>query len=345
MKEHSTDTAGAFCPLPLNANLRRRYAIKNVISAGACSVTYDAFDYIARQNVVVKEYFPRQLALRAEGSDAVSPRNKDCGALYFLGSEAFMRQYGALTQAIGNANIVSVFEAFFENGTAYAVMEKLYGVTLASYLAMHRRPLRLGELARIAPALGDALLIVHSLSILHHSICMDSVYLCLDGTVKLFSFGAARQTLRARHELSEDEPWRDVQALGRTLYEACTGKAPEDGGTAKSAELPAALSGMLTRMTTDDPAQRFASVFDFRHAVVSLDLEPEPFDLTQERIMAYSVEQAELAQRERRLQAAHNRKRERERVRLARRGRLLALLGAALLLIIVLAAIFAGQCR
>ena len=39
------------------------------------------------------------------------------GALFFLGSEMFYRQHLALTDAKGSENCVTVYTAFFENGT------------------------------------------------------------------------------------------------------------------------------------------------------------------------------------------------------------------------------------
>ena len=60
----------------------------------------------------------RALAVRAGENMAVSPKNKACGPLLFLGSEMFYKQYQALTEAKGSDNLVSVYATFFENGTS-----------------------------------------------------------------------------------------------------------------------------------------------------------------------------------------------------------------------------------
>lgn len=258
--------------LPVGTNLHRRYVIEGVIARGGYGITYDARDEKLRMRVAIKEYFPSALAVRAAGSPAVTPRNKACGALFFLGSEMFYRQHLALTDARGSSNVVSVYSAFFENGTSYAAMERLEGVTLETYLRLRRRKLAPEEGMYVAACMADALLVVHSLNTLHYDINARSIFLCTDGSAKLIDFGAAKAGLRARHEVDDTEPWIDLGALGRTLYEAMSGQTVREGEIAPSQYIPAQFYDLLLRMLHQDGARRFSSVFEYRHALACLEI-------------------------------------------------------------------------
>jgi serine/threonine protein kinase len=258
--------------LPAGTMLHRRYAIEGVLARGTYGATYEANDIKLNRRVALKEYFPDALAFREEDGFSLSPRNKACGALFFLGSEMFYRQHLALTDAKGSCNVVTVLNAFFENGTSYAVMERLMGVTLEGYLRLRRRRLTPEEGMFVAASMADALLVVHSLNSLHYDINAQSVFICTDGTVKLIDFGAAKAGLRARHEVDDTEPWLDLGALGKTLYEAMSGRRAHDGEIMPNPNIPAAFYNLLLRMLAQDGAPRFASVFDYRHALACLDV-------------------------------------------------------------------------
>ena len=118
--------------LPEGALLHRRYVIDGVLGRGTYGITYFGHDEKTGTPIALKEYFPYALAERMEGSYTLTPKNKACGALFFLGSEMFYRQHLALTDAKGSENCVTVYTAFFENGTSYAVMERLTGVSIQS---------------------------------------------------------------------------------------------------------------------------------------------------------------------------------------------------------------------
>ena len=282
--DENPGSGGRCIPLPEGTSLRRRYTVRRVTGYDDCSIRYDGFDFKARQPVSILEFFPQRLAMRALPHGTVSPVNRESGALFFLGSEAFLTQYSALTQAIGSPSIISVFDAFFENGTAYAITEQPEGLTLGEYLRMRGRALTQGELAYVANALSDALLIVHSLNTLHHDITAGHILLCTDGTVKLTDFSAAHETVRRGRDVAMREPFEDIRALGKTLCQAFTGAAHSGGTPRRGAEISDTLRLMFERMLTDNAALRFSSVFDLRYAVGSLDVIPERPSVTAAQI-------------------------------------------------------------
>jgi len=277
--------------LPAGTILHRRYRISDVIARGTYGITYGAHDEKQNLDVALKEYFPYALAGRVMETGGLTPKNKACGALFFLGSEMFYRQHLALTDARGSSNVVSVYNAFFENGTSYAVMERLEGVTLEGFLKLRRRRLTPEEAMFIAASMADALLVVHSLNSLHYDINAQSVFLCTDGTVKLIDFGAAKAGLRARHEVDDTEPWLDLNALGRTLFEAMSGRRVNGDDISPSEYVPMQFYDLLLRMLHQDGARRFNSVFEYRHALACLEIGAVCPDVTPEDARAAFVSQ------------------------------------------------------
>ena len=285
--------------LPVGTLLHRRYAIDGVLARGTYGIAYLGHDDKTSTSIVIKEYFPYALADRAGENGSLMPKNKACGGLFYLGSEMFYRQHLALTDAKGSSNLVTVYTSFFENGTSYAVMERLEGVTLDRYLRLRGRRLTTGECMFILASMADALLVVHSLNSLHYDINAHSIFLCTDGTVKLIAFGAAKAGLRARREVDDTQPWIDLSALAKTLYEAMTGQAVFQEAIQPNPNIPQPIFHLLWRMIDQTGAQGIASVFDYRHALACIDLDAEH--------MLVSEEEAHLPIPDARISAAQNR--------------------------------------
>jgi len=222
-------------PLPSGCLLRKRYRIGPVLGRGENGVTYEAVDTLSGGTVAIKEFFPKRLCVRAEGTSTLSPRDRESGTQFFLGSEAFLSQHDALTQAAGSASVVSVYEAFFENGTSYAVMERLRGITLLEYTARIKRRLRPGEAVTLLTALSGALLVVHSLNMLHGSIAPENVFISEGGAVKLIDFGAARETLKLHRAVDNEQGMRKD---GRGPVGHFTGPEKGIGGDVHLRNLP-----------------------------------------------------------------------------------------------------------
>ena len=126
------------------------------------------------------------------------------------------------------------------------------------------------------------MLVVHSLNSLHYDIGARSIFLSTDGTVKLIAFGAAKAGLRARHEVDDAEPWLDLAALARTLYEAMTGQAVFDERILPSADVPQPLFDLFRRMIDQSGARGLRSVFEYRHALACVEIEAEKISISSE---------------------------------------------------------------
>ena len=106
------------------------YQLLAVIGRGGFGITYRAIDLLD-QSFAIKEYFPRQFAMRA-GMDVVVASESDQGI--FVDCRARFLAEAQLLAALGRnggtPGIVRVATFFEANNTAYSIMELLTGETL-----------------------------------------------------------------------------------------------------------------------------------------------------------------------------------------------------------------------
>nr|MBQ6241269.1 serine/threonine protein kinase [Lachnospiraceae bacterium] len=231
--------------LPIGTRLRGRYRIEGVLGEGGFGITYLSFDETLRLNVAVKEYYPRTLVSRySEGSLSVTVQEGDEKASFELGKQRFLEEARTLGQFRDDPNILSVFDYFEENGTAYIVMEYLEGEDLLSLIESRGR-IPFDETFGIMLPVFGALEKLHAAGLIHRDISPSNIRILPDGRMKLLDFGAVRSieyiSDRSRSILSkpgyspveqylrkEQGPWIDVYALCATMYHMITGTIPED---------------------------------------------------------------------------------------------------------------------
>lgn len=244
--------------LPLNHILNGKYLIGKVLGEGGFGITYMALDLNLETKVAIKEYFPVGLASRelsGKSQYTVSSLTGERRVSYQHGLEKFMEEARSISQFYHLDGIVAVKEFFFENGTAYMVMEYLDGITLKEYLKQQGGQIEVEEALRILRPVITSLEIVHKAGIVHRDISPDNIMILKDGAPKLIDFGAARMscvdeehtfTIILKHGYAPPEqyqskgkqgPWTDVYAVCATLYRMVTGILP---------------SNALDRMSKDD---------------------------------------------------------------------------------------------
>lgn len=232
--------------LPVGSLLQRRYRIGKVLGKGGFGVTYKAYDMRDDEIVAVKEYYPNGMAHRDTGTTQVSVSNNTMAMDFQTGAEKFCEEAKTISRFNGNPNIVGVHDFFYENGTSYFVMEYLDGMDLKHYIQLQGGKLTQENVLHIARVMSDALMITHSMNVLHRDISPDNIYITQDGQIKLIDFGAARQVMSQQSKSlsvilkqgfapleqyqrkGKQGTWTDIYALGATLYYALTGEVPND---------------------------------------------------------------------------------------------------------------------
>ena len=226
------------------------YRIERVLGAGGFGVTYLAHDTNLDAKVAIKEYLPRELAVRDNKSAAVHPRDAVHAEKYQRGLERFLLESRTLA-AFRHTNIVRVNRFFEANNTAYMVMDYELGEGLDAWM---KKRLAQGQeapdektLVRMFVPLLQGVERVHAAGFLHRDIKPANIYVrSADGSLVLLDFGAARQTsaldgvgmtsifsvgyspFEQYHRHGPQGPWSDLYAMGSVLYWCVTGQRPVD---------------------------------------------------------------------------------------------------------------------
>ena len=239
--------------LPLGYMLHE-YQIERVLGQGGFGVTDLAYDVNLRMRVAIKEYLPRDLAVRDDADGSVHPKSGGAGAKYQKGLERFLLESRTLA-AFRHANIVGVTRFFEGNNSAYMVMNYEQGESLDAWMKKRIKTRESAPdekmLKRMFTPLLDGLAKVHAAGFLHRDIKPANIYVRhddngeRDGSLVLLDFGAAREVaggmteagltaiftpgyspLEQYYRNGSQGPWSDLYAVGGVLYWFVTGKAP-----------------------------------------------------------------------------------------------------------------------
>lgn len=229
--------------LNIGTVIHERYRVEQVLGSGGFGVTYRVTDLKENCPAAMKEYMPLDAAYRPVGSKEVRPITESKRQQYEKFRQKFVDEGQVLNRFRGHPNIVEVRHLFYENNTAYFIMEYVSGMDLDKFLRSHGGAISWGMLRPILAQVVSALKQVHGSGMIHCDISPDNIFLVNAGQVKLLDFGAARNMLRGSVETSvivakvgyapyeqmrgkNMGAWTDVYALGVTIYRCLTGKLP-----------------------------------------------------------------------------------------------------------------------
>ena len=177
--------------LPLNTILAGKYLVGKVLGEGGFGITYMGYDLNMKTRIAIKEYFPVELVSRdttrltspdgrpvsGGGSDRVISLSGEKSKTYQQGLKKYVDEARNVSQFAGIPGIVSVKDFFYENDTAYIVMEYIEGVSLKEYLRQKGGQLSEEEALAIMRPVLEALEKVHAAGIVHRDISPDNIML------------------------------------------------------------------------------------------------------------------------------------------------------------------------
>ena len=234
--------------LPDGTVLDGRLRILDCIGIGGFGIVYLCEDIPLRRLVAVKEFFPEQWAER-DGLYVAVKKSQFLEA-YRFGLKSFHKEVKISAKFLHTPHLVTAYDAFDENDTAYLVMEYLEGISAGRAMRLRDyRPYEPKEMAELLFPVMDALTKMHEQWIVHSDISPANIMRSEDGDVSLIDMGAAKYALdsqptlaaaflkpdyaapeqyrTAKEGIPRDEgAWTDVYALGATMYYLLTGQKP-----------------------------------------------------------------------------------------------------------------------
>lgn len=229
-----------------NSLLKNTYKIKKVISQSQLSVVYIGENVETGKVHVIKEFFPKELALRDLDQVSVLSRLPSTRKKYEKLKNLFLNE-ADLLKRLTHEYIVAYCDHFEEHGTAYIVMEYCEGKTMQQYIKECQEENPSSAVYKILCALINALNYIHKQGIIHRDIKPSNIMIDLKGNPRILDFGSAIDRTKEEKPMifttngysplefysgnSKQGAYSDIYSLSAVLYFALSGKVPKDIST------------------------------------------------------------------------------------------------------------------
>ncbi len=232
--------------------LSGKYMVGRALNFSESGAVYIAWDMELHRKVAVKEYLPVSLATRPLGQKLVTVFAGEREIQFESGLSVFVNNAVQLSKYRRESSVVTVYDVFEENKTAYVVRELLEGETFEDYLCAKGK-LSLAKAWNILAPIAHVLKLLHKGGIVHLNIEPKNIIFTEKGEVKLVDYGSYKYlAASANRRLSgndingylPEETCRslgdysaatDVYSLAAVIYRAVTGIEPAAALTRRAA--------------------------------------------------------------------------------------------------------------
>ena len=224
------------------------YTIIKILGAGGFGITYLARDTQLGMEVVIKEYFPGDLAIRKDDSTIIS-KSSNTKNDFLKGMQRFKEEAQILAK-FNHPSIVKILNYFESNNTAYFVMEYEEGIDLSQYIKQKGTPLGEEEILSIMIPILEGLKEVHAHNYLHRDIKPGNILIRKTKPPVLIDFGASKLAIgemsrsitsvltegyapleQYSANVKQQGPFSDLYSVGAVIYKMITGEVPPSAQT------------------------------------------------------------------------------------------------------------------
>lgn len=236
-----------------------KYEIRKTLGSGGFGITYLGMHHMLNKMVCIKEFFPREYYNRDDNSRSISLGSQGSAQLMEVYRSKFIKEARTIARLQHN-NVITIYDVFEENNTAYYVMEYIEGDTLSGIIKRNG-PMGAEKAKEYIYCVADALAYVHNNNLLHLDVKPANVMVrSADNHVVLIDFGLAKQYDTDGNQTSTTpigispgyappeqyeegagatfSPATDIYSLGATLYYITTGKVPPSTSAVMDGSLP-----------------------------------------------------------------------------------------------------------
>ncbi len=260
-----------------------QYYIEDLIAVGGMAQVYRARDM----------ELDRRVAIKVIGIDARKEH---------VFTERLEREARTIAQ-LRHPNIVGIYHKGIYEDMPYLVIEYVDGPTLADVLhemKLTNQPMEFHAALTITACVTSALDYAHALGVIHRDIKPSNIMIDQKGHVYLTDFGLALRMTEGTEgkafgspyyispeqvsSSAEASPRSDLYSLGVVVYEMLAGRRPFEAKKPielavmhvnkfpspprkYNPALPPAIDGVLMRVLTKQPTQRYKSGADFQQAL------------------------------------------------------------------------------
>ena len=230
-----------------SGSILKNYTIIRVLGEGGFGITYLAKENELGMEVVIKEYFPNEFAMRSTDS-TITAKSKSLGD-YSKGMQRFKEEAQILAK-FNHPSIVKILGYFEANNTAYFVMEYEEGIDLSQYLKERGNGIGQEEILSIMMPILEGLKEVHTHKYLHRDIKPGNILLRNNKSPVLIDFGASKLAIgeasksitsmltegyapleQYSTDIKKQGPYTDLYAIAAVMYKMITGAVPPSSQT------------------------------------------------------------------------------------------------------------------
>ncbi|MEG0457408.1 MAG: protein kinase [Oscillospiraceae bacterium] len=225
-------------------SLQERYSVGAMIKKTGEAISYMGYDHVTDSPVIIKEFFPSNIAGRDNQSNKIYP---------FTGSESkyksllldFVDLAKIMTRSRSLSAVIPVLDVFEENNTVYTISQYIEAITLREYLMQIGGEIDWEQAkAKFAPIISAINTIHSSVNLNHLGISPETILVDKSENFKISDFSiealritkseiipeiyagyAAPEQYNSANWLGE---WSDVYAIAAVIYKTVTGTMPPE---------------------------------------------------------------------------------------------------------------------